>query len=302
LSIISSSAESGQKSVPLLSEKNKLSLGFSPCPNDTFIFHALVHEQACGSSPAFGKAALADVETLNEWALACRLDVTKLSFHALGHVLDQYVLLMAGSALGRGCGPLLVARENFSEAALPRLTIAIPGRYTTAALLLRMYSPVALTIRVMRFDRIMPAIVAGEVDAGVIIHESRFTFQEHGLLLLQDLGAWWEQETGFPIPLGGIAAKRSLGKEKILAIDRCIRASVSSAFAGPEAGMDYIRQHAQELDDQVIRDHIGLYVNPFSLDLGAEGVGAVREFLVRGRQLGVFPEQSSALPLTSMDL
>ncbi|HEX9715533.1 MAG TPA: 1,4-dihydroxy-6-naphthoate synthase [Desulfurivibrionaceae bacterium] len=288
--------------MPLLSGKNKLSLGFSPCPNDTFIFHALMHGQACGSSPAFGDAALADVETLNEWALAGRLDVTKLSFHALGHVLDQYVLLMAGSALGRGCGPLLVARENFAPSTLPRLTIAIPGRYTTAALLLRMYSPVPLTTKVMRFDRIMPAIVAGEVDAGVIIHESRFTFQAHGLLLLQDLGVWWEQETGFPIPLGGIAAKRSLGKEKIQAIDRCIRASVSSAFAGPEAGMDYIRQHAQELDDKVIRDHIGLYVNQFSLDLGAEGVGAVREFLARGRQLGIFPNQSSALPLTSMEL
>jgi len=291
--------------VPILSGKNQLSLGFSPCPNDTFIFNALVHGQhgqACVESLNFGEAALADVETLNGWALAGRLDVTKLSFHALGHVLDQYVLLMAGSALGRGCGPLLVTREDFSPAALPRLTIAIPGRYTTAALLLRMYSPVALTTTVMRFDEIMPAIVAGEVDAGVIIHESRFTFQEHGLLLLQDLGIWWEQETGFPLPLGGIAAKRSLGKEKIQAIDRCVRASVSSAFASPEAGMPYIRQHAQELDDKVIRDHIELYVNPFSLDLGAEGVGAVREFLERGRQLGVFPAQSVGLPLTSKEL
>lgn len=291
--------------MPLFSGKNKLSLGFSPCPNDTFIFHALVHGQhgqGCGSAPAFGEAALADVETLNEWALAGRLDVTKLSFHALGHVLNQYVLLMAGSALGRGCGPLLVARENFVPAALPRLTIAIPGQYTTAALLLRMYSSAPLTTRVMRFDQIMPAIVAGEVDAGVIIHESRFTFQAHGLLLLQDLGAWWEQETGFPIPLGGIAARRSLGKENIQAIDRCIRASVSSAFASPEAGMPYIRRHAQELDDKVIRDHIGLYVNPFSLDLGEEGVGAVREFLARGRQLGVFPDHPSCLPLTSMEL
>ena len=282
--------------------KNRISLGFSPCPNDTFIFHALVHGQACGDSLDFGEATLADVETLNEWALAGRLDVTKLSFHALGHVLDQYVLLMSGSALGRGCGPLLVARKKFSPGELPRLTIAIPGRYTTAALLLRMYSPFPLTTRVMRFDQIMPAIVAGEVDVGVIIHESRFTFQEHGLRLLQDLGVWWEQETGFPIPLGGIAAKRSLGKEKIQAIDRCIRASVSSAFASPEAGMVYIRQHAQEFDDRVIRDHIGLYVNPFSLDLGAEGVGAVREFLERGRRLGVFPLQFSALPLTSMEL
>jgi len=288
--------------VSLFSRKNKLSLGFSPCPNDTFIFHALVHGQAGGDFPDFGEAVLADVETLNEWALAGRLDVTKLSFHALGHVLDQYVLLMAGSALGRGCGPLLVARKIIPPSALPRLTIAIPGRYTTAALLLRMYSPVALTTRVMRFDQIMPAIVAGEVDAGVIIHESRFTFQEHGLLMLQDLGVWWEQETGFPIPLGGIAAKRSLGKEKIQAVDRCVRASVASAFASPEAGMPYIRRHAQELDDTVIRNHIGLYANPFSLDMGEEGVAAVREFLARGRQLGVFPEQSSALPLTSKEL
>ncbi len=288
--------------MPILSEKNKLSLGFSPCPNDTFIFHDLVHGQACAELPNFAEAALADVETLNEWALAGRLDVTKLSFHALGHVLDQYVLLMAGSALGRGCGPLLVSREDFSPAALPRLTIAIPGGYTTAALLLRMYSPVALTTKVMRFDEIMPAIVAGEVDAGVIIHESRFTFQAHGLWLLQDLGVWWEQETGFPIPLGGIAAKRSLGKEKILAIDRCLRASVSSAFANPEASMPYIRKHAQELDDKVIKDHIGLYVNPFSLDLGEEGVAAVREFLERGRQLGAFPRDSFTRPLTSKEL
>ncbi|HIJ90039.1 MAG: 1,4-dihydroxy-6-naphthoate synthase [Desulfobulbaceae bacterium] len=288
--------------MPLLPEKNRLSLGFSPCPNDTFIFHALVHGVTCCGAPNFEDAVLADVETLNEWALAGRLDVTKLSFHALGHVLDRYVLLMAGSALGRGCGPLLVARENFSATALPRLTIAIPGRYTTAALLLQMYSPVALMTKVMRFDEIMPAIVAGEVDAGVIIHESRFTFREHGLLMLQDLGAWWEQATGFPIPLGGIAAKRSLGKEKIQAIDRCIRASVSSAFAAPEAGMSYIRRHAQELDDKVIKDHIGLYVNPFSVDLGEEGVAAVREFLARGRLYGGLPRHSAALPLISMEL
>ncbi len=286
----------------LLAETNRLTLGFSPCPNDTFIFHALVHGQACPGSLNFDAAILADVESLNEWALAGRLDVTKLSFHALGHVLDRYILLTAGSALGRGCGPLLVAGKKISPDELPRLTIAIPGRHTTAALLLHMYSPVPLTTKVMRFDTIMPAIVAGEVDAGVIIHESRFTFQAHGLRLLQDLGVWWEQETGFPLPLGGIAAKRSLGKEKIQAIDRCVRASVASAFASPEAGMVYIRQHAQELDDSVIKDHIGLYVNPFSLDLGEEGVGAVREFLERGHRLGVFPRQSPVLPLTSREL
>jgi 1,4-dihydroxy-6-naphthoate synthase len=297
-----SSPEPGGKSVVPLSENNRLTLGFSPCPNDTFIFHALVHGQAGGASLPFGEAVLADVETLNGWALAGRLDVSKLSFHALGHVLDHYVLLMAGSALGRGCGPLLVAREPLLPAALPRLTIAIPGRYTTAALLLQMYSPAALTTREMRFDRIMPAVAAGEVDAGVIIHESRFTYQAHGLVLLQDLGAFWEQETGFPIPLGGIAAKRSLGREKIQAIDLCLRASVASAFADPEAAMPYIRRHAQELDEAVIREHIGLYVNPFSLDLGEEGLAAVREFLARGRRLRVFPSRFADLPLTSREL
>lgn len=284
------------------SKENRISLGFSPCPNDTFIFHALVHGQACAEGLDFAEATLADVETLNGWALAGRLEVTKLSFHALGKVLDRYVLLMAGSALGRGCGPLLVARENFPLAAWPRLTIAIPGRYTTAALLLQMFAPVALTTRVMPFEQIMPAIVAGEVDAGVIIHESRFTFQEYGLQNIQDLGLCWEQKTGLPIPLGGIAAKRSLGKEKILAIERCIRASVATALDQPEAAMPYIRQYAQELDDQVIKDHIGLYVNPFSLDLDVEGVTAVRELLGRGRQLGIFSRDFADLPLTSAEL
>lgn len=286
----------------ILPAENRLSLGFSPCPNDTFIFHALTHNQEDSGSPAFAAPVLADVETLNEWALAGRLDVSKISFHTLGHILDHYVLLMAGSALGRGCGPLLVARQDFSPASLSGLTIAIPGRYTTAAMLLRMYSPVALVTRIMRFDRIMPAIAAGEVDAGVIIHESRFTYPAHGLVLLQDLGSWWEEETGFPIPLGGIVARRSLGKEKIQAIDRNIRASVAAAFADPDAAMPYIRRHAQELDDQVVRDHIGLYVNRFSLDLGEEGLAAVREFLERGRRLGVLPCACQERPLSSRDL
>lgn len=289
--------------MPISSEKNRPSLGFSPCPNDTFIFHALVHGQVGAEGSDFAAATLADVETLNGWALSGRLEVTKLSFHALGKVLDRYVLLMAGSALGRGCGPLLVAKEDFPLAAWPSMTIAIPGRYTTAALLLQMYAPVPpTTTKVMRFDQIMPAILAGEVDAGVIIHESRFTFPEYGLLNIQDLGLWWEQEIGLPIPLGGIAVKRSLGKKKILAIDRCIQASVAFALANPELSMPYIRRHAQELDDQVIRDHIGLYVNQFSLDLGVAGVAAVRELLERGRQLGIFSRDFADLPLTSAEL
>ncbi|MGV1098792.1 1,4-dihydroxy-6-naphthoate synthase [Thiovibrio sp. JS02] len=287
----------------MTSPPEKLSIGFSPCPNDTFIFHALMHGETGLTWPVFAPEILADVETLNEWALEGRLDVSKISFHALGHVLDRYVLLTAGSALGRGCGPLLVSGRGYGRGEeLGGLKIAIPGRYTTAALLLRMYAGEPLETTVMRFDRIMPAIAAGVVDAGVIIHESRFTFQEHGLHLLQDLGVWWEEATGLPIPLGGIVAKRSLGSERIRAIDACLRASVRAAFARPERGMPYIRQHAQELDEQVIRAHIGLYVNPFSLALGEEGLAAVRQFLARGRQAALLPDDFKDFPLSCDEL
>lgn len=279
-----------------------LSLGFSPCPNDTFIFHALVRRETGTDCPSFAPEILADVETLNQWALAGRLDVTKLSFHALGHVLDRYVLLTSGSALGRGCGPLLVAGRPFAPQELPALRIAVPGRHTTAAMLLRLFAPGSRALRMMRFDEIMPAIVNGEVDAGVIIHESRFTYQEHGLVPLQDLGLWWEQATGLAIPLGGIAAKRSLGRKRLLAIDACLRASLARAFAQPEAGMPYVRSHARELDDRVIRSHIDLYVNEHSLDLGEDGLAAVREFLSRGREAGVLPRDLAGLPLTCLDL
>lgn len=265
------------------------SLGFSPCPNDTFIFHALVHGLVGGDCPQFAEPVLADVETLNEWAISGRLDVTKLSFHAYGQVMDRYVLLNAGSALGRGCGPLLVARKSLAQAALPGLTIAIPGRYTTAALLLRLFAPACTNLVTMRFDRIMPAVVSGTVDAGVIIHESRFTYPQHGLVMLQDLGQWWETLTGLPIPLGGIVARRSLGQAALCAIDRAVRASVRLAFGAPQAAMPYIRRHAQELDESVIASHIGLYVNDYSENLGPDGLAAVGEFLRRGSEAGVLP-------------
>jgi len=282
--------------------EQELSLGFSPCPNDTFIFDALVHGRVCPDGPRFSPVETADVETLNEWALAGRLAVTKLSFSALGRVLDRYVLLMAGSALGRGCGPLLVARKPCRIEDMAGGKIAIPGKHTTAAMLLRMYAPVPLSTNAMRFDAIIPAVAAGEVDAGLIIHESRFTYQERGLALIADLGAWWEELTGLPIPLGGIAVKRSLGPELIKAVDRCVLASVEAAFAGPEAAMPYIREHARELDPGVIKEHIGLYVNRFSLDLGAEGLAAVREFMARGRAAGIFPETGAGLALVSGEL
>ncbi len=267
----------------------QLSLGFSPCPNDTFVFHALVHGLASEIGLDIGPPVLADVETLNEWAIQGRLDVTKLSFHALAHVHDNYVLLDSGAALGRGCGPLLIAKKPIDRVDLPKLKIAIPGRYTTAAMLLRMYEPECTDLLPMRFDQIMAALARDEVDCGVIIHESRFTYQEQGFVALQDLGEWWEKSSGCPIPLGGIVARRSLGIDLLKKLNDAIRQSVRMAFDHPDRATEYIRTHAQELDEQVIHDHIDLYVNKFSLGLGREGRHAVEMFLTRGHEAGILP-------------
>jgi len=272
---------------------NDLSLGFSPCPNDTFIFYGLVHNKIDPGyrvGVTFAEPVLEDVEKLNLWALAKKLDVTKLSFHALGHVLDEYCVLSAGSALGRGCGPLLVAASETSFEELREKSIAIPGKLTTAAMLLKMFLPDCHRLVEMRFDQIMGAISDGDVDAGVIIHESRFTYKEDGLICLQDLGLWWEQSTGLPIPLGCIAARRSLGRDKIKAIDRAIRASVDYAFAHPDLCLPYITSNSQELEPEVVRSHIQLYVNDFSRDLGREGQAAIKTFMDRGRQAGALPK------------
>jgi 1,4-dihydroxy-6-naphthoate synthase len=264
-----------------------LSLGFSPCPNDTFIFHALVHGLIPGSPPF--RERLEDVETLNSLVLADELDVSKISFHLLGHIRDRYVLLRSGGALGRGCGPLVVTRDLESADQLAGKRIAIPGRYTTAALLLRLYNPSFSDLLLLPFHEIMPAVASGRVDAGVIIHESRFTYQSHGLRHLIDLGAWWEKETGCPIPLGGIVARRSLGDEMLQRVQSAIRSSVAHAFDHPSDSRSYCRQHAQEMDDRVLESHIGLYVNPFSLDVGEEGERAIAVLLQRGEAAGLFP-------------
>jgi len=269
---------------------SRLSLGYSPCPNDTFIFYALVHGIIDSGGMSFAEPFLEDVEMLNTWAMEKRLDVTKLSFNALGHVLDEYCVLSAGSALGRGCGPLLVSRSAMSAQELPSRRIAIPGKLTTAALLLRMFLPESTQLVEMRFDRIMPAIKDGLVDAGVIIHESRFTYQEQGLVCLQDLGEWWEKSTGMPIPLGCIAARRSLGSEKLALIDSAIRASVDFAFAHPHKCLSYISSHSQETEPEVVQSHIGLYVNDFSRNLGIEGIAAIETFFEKGRAVGALPQ------------
>lgn len=275
----------------------QLSIGYSPCPNDTYIFYGLTHGKVVLPDVEFAPPLLEDVETLNSWAMARKLDITKLSFHALGHVLDEYCVLSAGSALGRGCGPLLVARPGFDPASLATAQIAIPGRLTTAALLFRMYSPASGQLFEMRFDEVMGAVARGEVDAGVIIHESRFTYPEHGLICLQDLGQWWEETSGHPIPLGCIAARRTLGKERIGRIDQAIHDSIVWADNHPEECLPYIREYAQEMDQQVMQSHIGLYVNDYSKELGREGLAAVDAFLRLGREAGILPAQPVGVAL-----
>jgi len=266
-----------------------LTLGYSPCPNDTFIFHALVHGFV--SSPDFTvQERLEDVETLNQLALAGVLDLTKISYHALGHLRDRYALLRSGGALGRGCGPLVIATRPTTMTALHGKRIAIPGTLTTANLLLQLYGEGYGNVLPIPFDRIMPALRSGEADAGVIIHESRFTYQTAGFFAVQDLGAWWEAETGLPLPLGGILARRDLGTETIHAVDAAIRASLEHARAHPDAARVYIRAHSQELDDAVTAAHIHLYVNDFSLDLGKEGVRAVETLLARAEARGLIPK------------
>ena len=274
--------------------KQPLTLGFSPCPNDTFMFYPLVHGLVDTAGLAFHER-LEDVETLNRLALAGELDVSKVSYHALGHVREQYALLRSGSALGRGCGPLLVAREQIKPADLHGRRIAVPGQYTTALLLLRLLDPGLDNFIVMPFHEVMEAVLAGRVDVGLIIHESRFTYQELGLQKIIDLGEWWEGETGLPIPLGGIVARRSLGAETIAVIERALQAGVAYARSHPAEAAAYIREHAREMSDEVCAAHIGLYVNDFSADLGEEGEQAIDCLLKRAENSGIIPRSTESL-------
>jgi 1,4-dihydroxy-6-naphthoate synthase len=274
--------------------KKNLTLGFSPCPNDTFMFYPLLQSLVDTGGYRFNER-LEDVETLNRLAIQGVLDVTKISYATLGHVREGYALLRAGSALGRGCGPLLVAREQLDPASLQGKTIAIPGLYTTAHLLLRLFDQGLSHFLELPFHKIMDAVMSGQVDAGVIIHESRFTYQGYGLHQLMDLGQWWEGETGLPIPLGGIVAKRSLGAETIRTIERALTAGVEYARSNPQAAVQYIREHAQEMSAEVCAAHIGLYVNNFSQQLGNEGERAIAELLRRAEATGIIPVSEIAL-------
>ena len=257
----------------------KLSFGFTPCPNDAFAFHAFVHGLV--RAPFEVEPVLCDIEDLNRRAAGGELQLTKLSFGAAAAAGERYRLLRSGAALGRGVGPLVVARQagTLEETAAGR--IAVPGRETTAFLLLRLAAPALGEVLELRYDRILPAVVAGEVDAGLIIHESRFTYSEHGLVAVADLGEWWEGETGLPVPLAGIFARSDLEPDVVDAAEAAIRASVEYAFAHPEASRDYVRSLSHELSDEVCAAHIALYVNASSVDIGDEGLVAIDRLLGR---------------------
>jgi 1,4-dihydroxy-6-naphthoate synthase len=268
-------------------------IGYSPCPNDTYIMAALAGDRV--DTPLLVDTVLADVETLNQWALEERLEVTKLSFMALGHVRDSYGLLYSGGALGNGCGPIVVARPGKRLDDLKRGVIAAPGDLTTARLLLGLYLGDSPDFRQMLFSDIMPAVAEGKADFGLVIHEGRFTYAEHGLELLLDLGQWWEQETGCPIPLGGIAVRRDLGFEVAMMVDDAIRRSLLNANMSEPETLAYVMKHAQEMDPAVVMQHIQLYVNTFSINLGPEGQEAVEKLFARAEKAGLM--KASVLPL-----
>ena len=294
----------------------KLTLGFSPCPNDTFIFDALVNKKIDTGGLDF-EVRLEDVETLNQWALKGELDITKISYGVLPLVLDRYQLLDAGGALGKGVGPLLIAREPMPLSDLAACRIALPGQRTTAHLLFSLAFPEARQKEFMIFSAIEDAVLSGKVDCGVIIHENRFTYQQKGLVKLQDLGSYWESETGAPIPLGGIVMRKGLdadlaGAGKGLAgvngdqaganaglamkVNALIRKSLEYSFARYPELAGYVKDHAQEMEESVMRQHIDLYVNNFSLSLRAEGEKAVQTLLTTYAKLkdqGAFDDQRS---------
>ncbi len=267
----------------------KLSLGFSPCPNDTFLFYGLVHQLVDMEGLEF-EIILEDVEALNQKAFRSALDITKLSYHAYTKALDNYLLLDAGSALGNNCGPLLIAKKELSQDQIEAGPIGIPGHNTTANFLLSLAFPNAQNKKEMLFSDIESAVLQEDIMAGLIIHENRFTYQDKGLLKLIDLGEFWENSTQMPIPLGGICIRRDLPLALQQKVNRVIRRSVQFAFAQPEATKSYVSQYAQEMSEEVMFQHIKLYVNHFTEDLGREGRDAVQKLFNKAQEKGIIPE------------
>ncbi|WP_207533532.1 menaquinone biosynthesis family protein [Desertivirga arenae] len=299
----------------------KLTLGFSPCPNDTFIFDALIHQKIDTEGLEF-EVFFDDVETLNQKAFRQELDITKLSFHAFAYALKDYVLLDAGSALGFGVGPLVISRKSLKELLLENgallnsnekedelsidkvkpyisnLRIGIPGKYTTANFLLSWLLPEAKNKKELVFSAIEEATINSEIDLGLIIHENRFTYQQRGLKKIFDLGDLWEKQTGCAIPLGGIVVKRSLPEEVKLKVNRVLRKSVEFAFENPKSSLDFIRQHAQAMEEEVMYKHIELYVNQYSINLGKDGRKAIDLLFDKAKELKIIPSFTDNIFLT----
>ncbi|MFE9031462.1 1,4-dihydroxy-6-naphthoate synthase [Streptomyces iakyrus] len=268
----------------------QLRIAYSPCPNDTFVFDALAHDRVPGA-PALD-VTFADIDVTNGMAERGEFDVLKVSYAVLPYVLDDYALLPCGGALGRGCGPLVLTRE--ADVDLTGRTVAVPSEKSTAYLLFRLWAADTVAdgvgeIVVMPFHEIMPAVRDGKVDAGLVIHEARFTYRTYGLHKLADMGEHWEHTTGLPIPLGAIIAKRSLGEQKLRLLADSIRTSVRAAWDDPEVSRPYVMEHAQEMDPAVADQHIGLYVNEFTAELGEDGYAAVRGLLTRAAAEGLVP-------------
>ena len=289
----------------------KLTLGFSPCPNDTFIFDALIHHKIDTEGLDFD-IVYEDVETLNLKAFRGDLDVTKLSYHAFAYAVEDYELLDAGSALGFRVGPMLITKdanlatmlqEKLSSGdslttELEQLRVGYPGKYTTAHFLLGLAFPELKNKQELVFSEIESSLLAGDIDLGLIIHENRFTYQEKGLFKVVDLGDYWEKTTNCPIPLGGIVVKRSLPTEIKVKLNRILRASVEYAFANPTSGLEFIKSHAQEMSTEVMYKHIELYVNKYSVELGKEGRSAIEMMFNKAQDMGFIPKTDKNLFLS----
>lgn len=275
----------------------KISLGFSSCPNDTFIFDALVHHKIDTEGLQF-EVFMADVEVLNKKALNQELDVTKISYHAYAYASDNYCLLDSGSALGKNNGPLLISKHKIYPDEITNLKIAIPGKHTTANLLFSVAFPEATHKMEYLFSDIEEVVLSNEVDAGLIIHENRFTYEKKGLQKIIDLGEYWENESQLPIPLGGIAVKRNLDRDIQLKINRMLKRSIKFAFKNPKSAYSYIKNHAQEMDEDVMYKHVNLYVNNYSLELGNEGRKAIKFLYEKAISLGIIHEINKQIFLT----
>lgn len=267
----------------------KYTIGFSPCPNDTFIFDALVNGRIDTGEYHF-EPILADVEELNRMAISGKLDITKISIGAYAAASEKYIILDSGSALGKGVGPILVSRSKIESSGFQKLKVAIPGKFTTANLLLSAFYPQITNKQEMLFSGIENAVLSGEYDAGLLIHEGRFTFEKKGLVKLFDLGEVWEHNMNIPLPLGCIAGKREISESERIAVSNLIRTSLEYGYQNPMESSQYILENAQEMEPEVIAGHIALYVNEFSLNLGTEGRNAISYLLQKGNEQGLLPQ------------